>query len=224
MALKKNIKHKYRVLIVDDHHIVRYGLTQLLNRENDFVVCAEAESSESAMKAAQLEKPDLSIVDISLKDSNGFDLIKNLKSQYPKMTILVLSMHDEAIYAERALRAGAMGYVMKQEINEKLIIAMRKIMGGKVYMSPEMTEKMMHKIVRSQKTNESFSMDLLSDREFELFLLLGQGIKIGQAARTLNMSVSTAEYHRANIRKKLGLRNADELTRLAIKWMQESYK
>ena len=189
----RNEQKKRRVVIVDDHHIVRYGLIQLLNSTDDLELCGEAEDMATALEIIEKSKPDLVVVDISLKGSDGLELIKQIRATSPAILTLVLSMHEEAVYAERALRAGAMGYVMKQEMNEILLDAIYHLLEGNIYLSGEMTDK-----------------------------LIGQGFKIGEIAEKLYISVSTAEYHRANIRKKMDIPNSAELTRIAVKWMRDT--
>jgi DNA-binding NarL/FixJ family response regulator len=210
--------------MVDDHPIVRYGLRELLDREKDFIICGEAEDTRGALKAVVETKPDLVIVDISLKNSNGLELIARIREKHPHIRMLVLSMHDQAIYAERALRAGALGYIMKQELNETLVDALKAIQNGRIFVSREISDKLMQKILPVQKNEPKFSVDRLSNREFEIFKMLGEGYKVGQIARTLHMSVSTAEYHRANMKIKLGIKSAQELTRIAVDWMQSNFK
>jgi DNA-binding NarL/FixJ family response regulator len=215
---------KNRIFIVDDHHIVRFGLIQLLRATPDMEVCGEAEDVASAIEGIRRSKPDLAIVDLSLKDSDGIELIERIRSEVPSVKVLVLSMHEESILAERALKAGAMGYIMKQEMNENLLQAMNRVLDGQIYVSRDMADRMLHRLVANRNPEAENLVDLLSNREFEVFKLFGEGYRIGQIAERLFISVSTAEYHRANIRKKLGVRDAAELTRLAIQWMQRTFR
>lgn len=218
----RNEKKKRRIVIVDDHHIVRYGFIQLLNSTDDLELCGEAEDMATALEIIEKSKPDLVVVDISLKGSDGLELIKQIHATSPAILMLVLSMHEEAVYAERALRAGAMGYVMKQEMNEILLDAIYHLLEGNIYLSGEMTDRILHKIALSQSGEAHSMIDDLTDREFQVFKLIGQGFKIGEIAEKLYISVSTAEYHRANIRKKMDISNSAELTRIAVKWMRDT--
>jgi DNA-binding NarL/FixJ family response regulator len=215
---------RYRILIVDDHHIVRFGLMQLMKATPDLEVVGEAEDAGTALSRTRQLKPDLAIVDLSLKESDGIELIEQIRSEMPSVKVLVLSMHEESVLAERALKAGAMGYIMKQEMNENLLHAVYKVLKGQIYVSSEMADRMLHRLVTSRGTGEASLVDQLSNREFEVFKLLGQGYKIGQVAERLFISVSTAEYHRANIRRKLGIADAAELTRIAIRWVQQTFR
>jgi len=215
---------KHRVFIVDDHHIVRFGLIQLMKATPDLEVVGEAEDAGTALAGIRQQKPDLAIVDLSLKESDGIELIEQIRNEIPSVKVLVLSMHEESVLAERALKAGAMGYIMKQEMNENLLQAVQKVLKGQVYVSGEMADRMLHRLVTSRGSEEASPVDQLSNREFEVFRLLGEGYRIGQVAERLFISVSTAEYHRANIRRKLGISNAAELTRIAVRWMQRTFR
>jgi len=220
----RNEQKKHRIVIVDDHHIVRYGLIQLLNSTDDLELCGEAEDMATALEIIEKSKPDLVVVDISLKGSDGLELIKQINAKFPAILTLVLSMHEESVYAERALRAGAMGYIMKQEMNEILLDAIYHLLEGNIFLSGEMTDRILHKITLSQSGEAHPSIDDLTDRQFQIFKLIGQGFKIGEIAEKLYISVSTAEYHRANIRKKMDIPNSAELTRVAVKWMRDTFK
>ena len=212
---------KNTVLIVDDHPIVRQGLAQLLNGEPDFIVCAEAENARKAMQAIADVKPDVAIIDITLQGTNGIELIKNIVAQWPELPILVLSMHDEALYAERALRAGAKGYVMKQEATEKLTGALRRIISGQIYVSEKLADKMMRKAIDGKAMQDASPVSVLSDRELEVLQLIGQGHGTRQIAEDLNLSVKTIESHRAHIKEKLNLRTAPEMVRFAVQWVNQ---
>ena len=215
---KKISQDKAKIIIVDDHPIIRQGLAELINHEKDLVVCGEAEDAPEAMDAIKKLNPDLIIVDISLKKKNGVELIKDIKSQYPDLPILTLSMHDESLYAERALRAGAKGYVMKAEATEKVISAIHKILNGQLYVSSKIAEKMMYKLVGGRPTFGGSTLDNLSDRELEVFLLIGQGHGTSQIAEKLFLSIKTIETYRAHIKEKLNLTNGAELLQYAIQW------
>ncbi len=213
-----------RIFIVDDHHIVRFGLIQLIKATPDLEVVGEAEDASTALTGIRQLKPDLAIVDLSLKESDGIELIEQIRSEVPSVKVLVLSMHEESVLAERALKAGAMGYIMKQEMNENLLQAVHRVLKGHVYVSGEMADRMLHRLVTNRGNEEVSPVDQLSNREFEVFKLLGQGYKIGEVAERLFISVSTAEYHRTNIRRKLGISSAAELTRIAVRWMQRTFR
>lgn len=224
IMVKKNPQHKtdknkVRILIVDDHPIVRQGLENLINHEKDLMVCQQAENAHQAMKAIDKLNPDMVIVDIALKEKNGLELIKDIKIQYPGLPILALSMHHESLYAERVIRAGARGYIMKQQATENIVKAIRKILNGQLYLSDNMTAKMMHKMVGRRKDKaEASTTEILSDRELEVFLLIGKGHGTRQIADQLHLSVKTIESYRAHIKEKLSLSNAAELLRYAIQW------
>jgi len=216
------IKDKIKIFIIDDHPIVRDGLTQLINQEKDLMACGEAENAHNAMNAIQSLKPDLVIVDISLQDSSGIELIKDMKQLYPDLYILVLSMHDESFYAERALRAGAMGYVMKQEASEKIIKAIHEILNEKMYISSDITTRMLDKFINSRSSKSLYSsIELLTIRELEVFRLIGQGHKTSQIANLLYLSVNTIHTHYSNIKRKLKLKNVVELIRHAVQWVDK---
>lgn len=216
---KKTYKDKARILIVDDHPIVRQGLENLINLEKDLIVCQQVETAYQAMKAINKLKPDMIIVDISLKEKNGLDLIKDIKVQYPDLPALALSMHDESLYAERVIRAGAKGYIMKQQATENIVKAIHKVLDGQIYVSDTMAAKMMYKLVGQKKDKAAVSTtEILSDRELEVFLLIGKGYGTRQIADQLYLSVKTIESYRAHIKEKLALSNATELLQHAIQW------
>ena len=217
----KLLESKARVLIVDDHPIVRQGLAQLLNCEPDFMVCAEAGTARKAMAAIAETKPDVGIVDITLQGTNGIELIKNIVAQWPEFPVLVLSMHDESLYAERALRAGAKGYVMKQEAPEKLTSALRRILNGQIYVSEQLADKMMRKAIDGKALQDTSPVAILSDRELEVLQLIGQGHGTRQIAEDLSLSVKTIESHRAHIKEKLNLKTAPEMVRFAVQWVNQ---
>lgn len=208
-----------RILIADDHPIVRRGLVELLEQESDFQIVAEVESGQQTMRALREQPVDLSIVDLSLKDISGIELIKQIKAQYEDMPVLVLSMHDETIYANRALRAGAAGYIMKQEGTEKLIEAIRIVLSGDVYVSSRMTGRLLSRMIGRDDPVGETPADCLSDRELEVFELLGQGLGTRQIAQRLHVSIKTIESHRERIKQKLKLANANELVQHATQWV-----
>jgi DNA-binding NarL/FixJ family response regulator len=208
------------VLIVDDHPIVRKGLAQLISHEPDMNVCGDAEDVEQALAAVVRLHPDIVIVDLTLKKLSGLDLIRQLQNLQPDLATLVLSMHDESLYAERALRAGARGYIMKQEGTDKLVTAIRTVLAGDIYVSERMAARMLGKLVGGRSSEAPGSvMDRLSDRELEVFELLGRGLSTRQVAERLNVSVKTIESHREHIKQKLQLRNANELIQHATQWV-----
>lgn len=211
-----------RVFVVDDHPIIRQGLAQLLEHEPDMVYCGEAEDAPEALKAIEAAKPHIVLVDISLKTSNGIELIKDLRIRCPEVAILVLSMHDESFYAERVLRAGARGYVMKEEATEKVVHAIHRVLAGEVYLSNKMAANMLSKLVdgNRQTPTSQYSIESLSDRELEVFELIGRGLGTRQIAGKLHLSVKTIESHRANLKEKLRAKNSTELLRHAINWVQ----
>ncbi|QEM70235.1 response regulator transcription factor [Geobacter sp. FeAm09] len=205
-------------MVVDDHAVVREGLSKLINHENDMVVCCDAEDGPSALKAIAAHKPDLAIVDISLAASSGLDVTKNIKIHYPEIPVLVLSMHEEALFAERALRVGASGYVMKVEPPATLIHAIRRVLSGKTFLSERMTEYFLSQVVHPSTTKKESPIHGLTDREFEVFLMIGKGLATRQIAERINLSVKTIDAYRENLKKKLNLKNAAELLQYAIEW------
>ncbi len=212
-------ENKTNILIVDDHPIVRQGLAELVNHEDDLLVCGQAEDAHQAMKAVKELKPDMVIVDISLKETSGMELIKDINVHYPNLPVLALSMHDESLYAERALRAGAKGYIMKAEATERVIMAIRKILSGEIYVSDKMASKMMWKLVGSNIEINASPVERLSDRELEVFQLIGKGIGTRQISERLYLSIKTIETYRAHIKEKLNLADAAELLQYAIQWV-----
>lgn len=222
MSRKKQLIEKngrIKILVVDDHPIVRQGLQELINHEKDLVVCGQAEDAHQAIREIKTRKPDMVIVDISLKEKNGMELIKDIKVQCPDLPVLALSMHDETLYAERALRAGARGYIMKQEGTEKLITAIRKVLDGQVFISDRMAAKIVYKLVGGGPELSVSSIDRLSDRELEVFLLIGRGYGTRQISEQLHLSVKTIETYRSHIKEKLNLMDSTELLQYAIQWV-----
>ena len=209
---------KTRVFVVDDHPIVRQGLAQLINREPDLVVCGEAEDARTALQALDASSPDILIVDVALNGPDGIDLLKTIRSRNAKLPVLMLSMHDESLYAERALRAGANGYVMKQEATDRVLVAIRQIMAGEVYVSDRMAQKMVQQFVRGSGAPRGSVIDQLTDRELEVFRLIGKGHTTRQIAEELHLSVKTVESYYAHIKEKLYLKNARELVAHAVQW------
>src|SRR5271155_5662562 len=209
---------KCRVLLVDDHPIVRQGLALLIDREADLAVCGEAEGAHSAFHAITTLRPDIVVLDISLSGPDGLDLLKEIRTKTSNLPVLILSMHDETIYAERAMRAGANGYIMKQEATEKVLVAIRRILQGDVYLSDRLTNTMLQQYVRGASPTKSSPLLNLTDRELEVFRLIGEGHGTRQIADELHLSVKTIESYQAHIKEKLALRNARELVQHAIEW------
>ena len=220
MKLSTHHSKRLRILLVDDHAVVRYGIAQLINRQTDMVVCGEEEDGSKAMMAIAGLKPDLVIADISLRDSSGLELMRNIKAQYPKLPILVVSAHDESIYAEIAFRAGALGYLMKEEALERVVTAIRRVLSGAIYVSDTLAAKMLQRQVRGQTDINQSPVKSLSDREMEVFQLIGRWKKTREIAEELHLSIKTIEYYREQIKRKLNLKNAGELTQYATAWVQ----
>jgi DNA-binding NarL/FixJ family response regulator len=208
------------VFLVDDHPIVRHGLTQLINREPDLIVCGESEAGSTALAAIGAAKPNAVVLDLTLKRSSGFSLIKNLNTLDPKLPILVLTVHEESLYAERCLRAGAKGYLMKDEAMEKVLLALRRLIAGEVYLSENMQSKLFRSSGKRRDNMVASPLEKLSDRELEIFRLLGQGMGTREIANILHLSISTVESHRARIKEKFDLKNAVELIQHAVKWVE----
>jgi DNA-binding NarL/FixJ family response regulator len=207
---------KKTVFVVDDHPLLRQGLALMINREPDLTVCGEAEEAQTALKAIAAKKPDILIADISLNGPDGLDLLKTVRSLYPSLPVLVLSMHDEAIYAERALRARANGYIMKQEATEKVLIAVRRILSGDIYLSDRMANKLLHQYITGCAVDLKSRLSTLSDRELEVFRLIGEARTTRQIAEKLHLSIKTIETYQAHIKDKLSLRSGRELVQHAI--------
>jgi len=222
--MKRNqAKKRARILIVDDHPAVREALALRIGRHSDLEVCGEAADMIEALRLVADTQPDVAVVDISLKTGNGIDLIKRIKDRNNSVRMLVWSMHTESLYAERALRAGALGYVNKDQATDKIVEAIRRVLQGKVYLSDAMAEKMLHRAVGGgPKDVTPLPLDVLADREVEVFRLIGQGVKTAEIAKRLHLSVKTVETYRDRIRQKLDLSNGTELAHYATKWMLEN--
>ncbi len=208
------------ILLVDDHAVVRFGISQLINRQTDMMICGEEEDASKALSSIAVLKPDLVIADISLKDSSGLELMRNIQAQYPGLPVLVMSVHDESIYAEIAFRAGAAGYLMKEEALEKILTAVRRVLSGAIYVSEALGAKMLQQQVRGHADTNVPPVKTLSDRELEVLQLIGQWKGTRQIATELHLSVKTIEYYREQIKKKLDLKNAAELTQFATSWVE----
>ena len=213
------VKIKARIFLVDDHAVVRQGLKHLLESQPDFAVCGEAEDGHRALKALPAARAQLVIVDLCLEGGmSGLDLVKFIKERHPQLPVLVMSMHDESVYAERVFRAGARGYLMKSESADKVAAAVRQILAGKPFMSERIAEKMMDVLTQARPLGD---VDSLSDREMEVFQRIGQGLKTSRIAEELNLSVKTVESYREQVKVKLKLDNAAELLRYAVQWAHE---
>jgi len=212
-----------RVLIVDDHPMMRQGLAQLIDNEPDLKVCAEADNAGQALDAIGRQKFDLVLLDISLPDKSGVELMKDIQALRPALPILVVSMHDELLYAERVVRAGGRGYIMKQEGGKKFLQAIRQVLGGQVYVSEKMSARILENL-SGRRTEASSPVQRLSDREFEVFQLIGQGRGTRDIAQRLHLSVKTIDVHRVNIKRKLNLKTANDLVSHAIRWIESEGK
>lgn len=200
--------------------MMREGLAQLIELESDLCVAGQADNAAQALQAIGTLLPDLALVDISLPDKNGIELIKDLQTLHPQLPVLVVSMHDETLYAERVLRAGARGYIMKQEGGKKLMQAIRHVLHGQIYVSERMSAKILEIFSGRRAESVKSAVECLSDREFEVFQLIGQGQGTRQIAEHLHLSIKTVEVHRANIKRKLELKNATDLVRYAVRWTE----
>ncbi len=211
---------KKRLFILDDHPMMREGLAQLINNESDLSVCGEAGTGREAVAQVARLKPDLLLADISLPDKSGLEVIKDVHSFLPNLLVLVISMHDESIYAERVLRAGARGYIMKQEGGKKLLQAIRRVLEGQIYVSENMSVKLLESFSGHGEQTGRTPLENLTDREFEVLQLLGQARGTREIAEQLHLSMKTVEAHRANIKHKLGLKTASELLRYAVRSLE----
>jgi DNA-binding NarL/FixJ family response regulator len=220
--VKGKSKKAKQVLIVDDHPMMREGLAQLINREKDLAVVGEADSAARAVEQAAQLKPDLVIVDITLPGRSGLELIRDIHAVHPPALVLVVSMHEESLYAERVLRAGGRGYVMKQAGGKKLMEAIRQVLSGQIYVSTDTSARILETFSRTTGEPPATGVQSLSDREFEIFQLIGQGENTRDIAKKLNLSVKTVEVHRLNIKSKLKLTTASELIHFAVRWMQSN--
>jgi DNA-binding NarL/FixJ family response regulator len=220
MSKKSAAPKQKRIFVVDDHPMMRQGLAQLVGVEPDLAICGEADNAESALGAITSLKPDLVLADISLPGKNGLELIKDFQALQPGLPVLVISMHDESLYAERVLRAGGRGYIMKQEGGKKLMQAIRQVLEGKIYVSEKMSADILEMFSGRRAGAESSPMEKLTDREFEVFQLIGDGKGAREIAEKLHLSIKTVDVHRANIKSKLKLQSASELIRFAVRWTE----
>jgi DNA-binding NarL/FixJ family response regulator len=218
-----NVAQKSRVFIVDDHPLVREGLANLINRQDDLIVCGEAEDSAQAIASIKKAQPDVALIDISLKNESGLELVKHLENQFPQVALIVLSMHDEDLYAERALRAGARGYVMKREASKSVLASIRRVLKGEVYVSKRIVKRIAKRLISSREAVATSPVERLSDRELEIFRLLGQGCTTSQIARDLNLSLKTVQEYCARAKEKFGVKSLLELLRAAVRWEDASH-
>lgn len=220
-AKKKKVCTKTRILIVDDHPIMRQGLAALINNEPDLAICCEAENAAQAMEAIAAKNPDMVLADITLPDKSGLELIKDIQALHPGMRVLVISMHDESLYAERVLRAGGRGYIMKQEGGKRLMEGIRQVLAGQIYVSEKMSRRILELFSGQHAgSNGSSPVEKLTDREFEVFEHIGAGKSTRDIAEKLHLSVKTVEVHRLHIKDKLAIRTAPELIRYAVRWVE----
>src|SRR6516165_7721003 len=219
MKTTKRAAERARVLIVDDHPMTRAGLIHLIDHQPDLAVCGEAENAAKALDAVAASEPDLVLADITLPGKSGLELIKDVKAMRPGLPVLVISMHDESLYAERVLRAGARGYIAKHEGGEKLMEAIRHVLSGQIYVSERMSAHILEIFSGSQPDPERSSIRQLSDREFEVFELIGEGLSAREIAERLHLSAKTVDAHRAKIKEKLHVKTASELISYAARWM-----
>ena len=221
MTIKKSpptAEMRSRVLIVDDHPMMRYGIVRLIEQEPDLVVCGEAENASRALAAVRAFKPQVVLADLTMPGGEGLEFIKNVRSLHPEIAVLVVSMHDEALYAERALRAGARGYIMKNEGGEKLVEAIRQVLQGKTYVSENMSGKVLEIFSGRRRRTDDTTIGKLTDREFEVFRLLGQGLTTREIGQQLRLGTKTVETHRLHVREKLGLKSGPALINYAVRW------
>jgi DNA-binding NarL/FixJ family response regulator len=210
-----------RILLVDDHPLVRERLAEVINREEDLIVSGEAEDRYEAIEAILAKPPDLVIVDLTLKNSDGLELIKDIRTRWPKMRMLVVSMHDESLYAERVIRAGAMGYITKQEATRKILLAIHRVLAGSIYLNEKIASRIISRLTTRADLVTATPAELLADREFQVFELTGHGLNTNDIACRLHIAVKTVETYRARIKEKLKLKDASELLQLAITWSRK---
>ena len=211
---------KKRVLLVDDHPMMRQGLAQVINQQKDLLVCCEAGDANQAVQRIALSKPDLAVVDISLQGKSGLELIKDLHALHPEVPVLVMSMHDELLYAERVLRAGARGYVMKKAGGEAVLQAIRQVLSGKIYVSEQMSERVLEVFSGARSARHQSPIEMLTDREFEVFKLIGEGCITREIARRLHISPKTVDVYRQNLKEKFKLPSATSLIQHAVRWVE----
>ena len=220
MSAKHARQNKKRVLLVDDHPVLRKGLARLIDSKEEFAVCGEASTAVDAMALIRELEPDLVIVDIGLPGTSGIELTKTIRAEFQQLPVLILSMHEEALYATRALRAGAMGYIVKQDAIDNIAAALREALHGRRYLSPVIAAQLQHNGPDEQTPSTEDPVSLLTDREFEIFELIGKGHEVREISDALGVSPKTVEAHRTNIKEKLKLKNARQVARLAVQWLE----
>jgi DNA-binding NarL/FixJ family response regulator len=217
-------RKRSRILLVDDHPLVRERLAEVINREPDLIVCAEAEDRHQAIETIRIRKPNLIIVDITLKNSDGVELIKDIHARWPGLLMLVVSMHDESLYAERVLRAGARGYITKQEATRSILRAIRRVLEGQIFLSENISSQIIGRLMDSAPGQATEPVESLADRELQVFELTGRGLNTRQIAERLHIGVKTVETYRHRIREKLKLEHPTDLLRAAITWAHQSHR
>ena len=220
-AQKQNRRKSKRIVIVDDHPVLRKGLGRIINSNDDFVVCGEAGEANEGMALIRRERPDLVIADIGLPGASGIELTKNIRAEFPSMPVLILSMHEESLYAMRALRAGATGYIIKQEAIEKIADAVREVLSGRRYLSPAISQQLSTNSEEQAEARSGTPIAQLTDRELEILELIGKGREVREIAEQLRLSPKTVETHRTHIKEKLNLKNARGVARFAVQWLAE---
>jgi len=218
----RSLARSTKILIVDDHPMMRAGLAAQISDEPHLEVCGQAQGVDDALDVVATTRPDLAIIDISLKEGNGIDLVKEIRARFPSVKMLILSAYQESLYAERALRAGAMGYLNKQETGEKIFAAIRTVLAGDRFLSPEMTDRLVSQVIAAADSNKKSPVEMLTNRELEVFQLIGQGLTTGAIARQLQLSTHTIDTHREKIKHKLDVKNANALQREATQWVLEN--
>ena len=216
------MQEKKKVFIVDDHAVLRDGLAELINHSEELVVCGEASTAEEALERIPSASPDLALVDLSLPDMSGMDLVSALNRKHPAVKILVLSMHDESLYAERAIKAGARGYIMKRQVAREVQAAIRTVLEGDLYLSQKLSKELLEAAIHSESRRGDTPMDLLSDRELEVFRMIGKGLGATEIARKLRLNVKTVETYQARMKEKLGARDSAQLYQQAVRWLQKN--
>ena len=219
-AAKSKAAGKIRILLVDDHPMVRERLAEVIEAEDDLRICGEAEDRKDALQLIEATRPDLAIIDLTLKNSHGLELIKDLTVMHPHVKTLVVSLHDENLYAERVVRAGARGYITKQEATRNILLAIRRVLAGEIYLGGSVTQRIVSKVA-GRPSGSSLFLDRLTDRELEVFEKIGGGLRTGQIADELGVSANTIETYRARIKEKLQIKTGNELLRQAIHWKRE---
>ena len=219
----KTVARKSRIFVVDDHPLVREGLTNLINGQDDLIVCGQAKNSAQAIDRIMTTLPDVAFIDISLENESGLELVKQLAAQFPQVALIVLSMHDEGLYAERALRAGARGYVMKHQTSTSVLASIRRVLAGEIYVSEKIVNKIALRLASSRQSVARSPVESLSDRELEIFRLLGHGRTTSQIAADLNLSLKTVQAYCARAKEKFGVTSLTELLRAAIQWDEASH-